>query len=301
MRGPTSQSHSPARRSRRPRRPPTDARPGRRPSRRAPRGRGARACARRAAAARASASCASSASRVRASSAALAIRGSGALSRGRPAAEVAGVARELAPRAGRSGGAARAARRALVGLEPGRRRARARPPARSRSSSAGRPRPRGSAGQVRLEAVGQRRRDQGGDRDVARVDARLARGLDRLGGDPLDLGRAAGVVGDEAAAPVAGDDQALVLEPCVDRRGPCSRSRPPTRPSSERSASGRRAASRPAAISARSRQASWTPTGSSSRGIGGEWSAGASTDCAISITQLADSNCDESSGTLGRC
>ncbi len=44
--------------------------------------------------------------------------------------------------------------------------------------------------------------NQRDDRDVARVDAGGRRGVDRLGGDPLDLGGAAGAVGDEAAAAV---------------------------------------------------------------------------------------------------
>ncbi len=60
------------------------------------------------------------------------------------------------------------------------------------------------------------RRQAGGhqrdDRDVARVHARCRCRVDRLGGDALDLHRAAGTVGDEAAAAVASRHQPVGLE-----------------------------------------------------------------------------------------
>ena len=104
----------------------------------------------------------------------------------------------------------------LVCLQPDRR-ARAPTPAPRRSSSAASSpaRPARPAGPARgLQAAPQRRAWR--SRRRARVDARLDRGLDRLRRDPLDLGRAAGVIRDEAAAAVPRDDQALVLEPRVD-------------------------------------------------------------------------------------
>ena len=170
-----------------------------------------------------------------------------------------GCRRRALPRAGRSGGAARVGRPpSSASSQESSSSSSSASPARSSSGVSG------SAWQVAVGSVGKADRDQGCDRDVAGVDPGHAGGRDRLGGDPLDLGRAAGAVGDEAAAPVAGDDQPLVLEPRVDRAHGVDVDLGPARPSSARSASARPAARRPAAISARSRQPSWTPTGSSS-------------------------------------
>jgi hypothetical protein len=77
----------------------------------------------------------------------------------------------------------------------------------------------GGRGLVRkrvIEGGGQVGGDEGRDRDVAGVDAGRARGLDHLGGDSLDLGGTLGVVGDEAAATVPGDQEPVPLEPRVD-------------------------------------------------------------------------------------
>jgi hypothetical protein len=58
--------------------------------------------------------------------------------------------------------------------------------------------------------------DHRNDRDLARIHPRLARRLDRLARDPLDLRRAGRVLRDEAAGAVPGEDQPLVLELRVD-------------------------------------------------------------------------------------
>jgi hypothetical protein len=72
----------------------------------------------------------------------------------------------------------------------------------------------GDARKLGLEV---RARRVDGPREVPRVDPAFARALDRLGGQALEIRRAARVGGDEGPEPVPRGDQPFVLEPAIHR------------------------------------------------------------------------------------
>jgi hypothetical protein len=71
-----------------------------------------------------------------------------------------------------------------------------------------------------LAGIGALGTELGGEdrpRELQRIDLRISGALDRVGGEPADVGRAAGGLGDEGAAALMGNDQPVALEAGVDR------------------------------------------------------------------------------------